>query len=199
MIESRKLQNFKTIFFGLVLVLSLTVLIISGAYWYFDNRGGAALRPHEIYEVMKASGAPVKEFTSVSGETVRVDDFKGKLLIINFWASWCPPCVDEIPSLVKLREKYQDKMHVIAVSSDLSMDDIVAFKKSFPDFGEPNFTIVWDQSKALIQAFGIAKLPETIVIGPNGLAIKKIVGTIDWMSEDAQAFMDQAIGQSKQQ
>ncbi len=174
---------------GTVGVLLLTWGLIAGYYWYSRTYEVGELKPHEIYDLMKHSGPPVDEMVTLDEHKIQLSSYKGKILIVNFWASWCAPCVDEIPSLTKLRDLFKDQIFVVAVSSDQAKEDITAFRKSFPAFGEPNIVIVWDEKKDFVRQFGIAKLPESIIYGKDGKAIKKIVGSIDWMSEDAQKFM----------
>ncbi len=191
-----KVNKWLGIVAGIAGVLVLTWVLISGYYWYANTFEVSELKPHEIYDQMKRDGPPVAEMTDLDGLDIKLSDYHGKILIVNFWASWCAPCVDEIPSLTKLRDLFKDQLFVVAVSSDQSREDIVAFRKSFPAFGEPNIWIVWDETKGLIKKFGIAKLPESVIFGKDGKAIKKIVGSIDWMSEEAQTFMRESLGQS---
>ncbi len=73
--------------------------------------------------------APDFKLVTINGDTVRLADFKGKVVVIDFWATWCPPCRQEIPGFVELKKKYHDKVEIIGISVDQSKDKVVDFYK----------------------------------------------------------------------
>ena len=110
-----------------------------------------------------------------------VSDYLGKVVLINFWATWCGPCVEELPSLNNLAKKYKDELVVLAIS-DESADTIKNFLMAFPDF-HSNF-ILANKSKQETQAiFSIKMLPETYILNKKGILMERIVGPQKWDSK----------------
>lgn len=127
---------------------------------------------------------PIGEFTDFNQKKFNFESFKGKTIIFNFWASWCAPCIEEVPSLIKLIK--EDKNIVIfAVSGDQSEEDIRAFLKSFPEFNKQPIYLIWNGAKPLMDSFGVDKLPESFIFDKNGKMVKKISGTINWHTPDS--------------
>jgi thiol-disulfide isomerase/thioredoxin len=113
---------------------------------------------------------------------------------VNFWASWCGPCIEEVPSLIKLLKTFPNELELIAISGDSNQADIDSFMKSFPEMKTlPNIHVVWDADKSLAQKYQIFRLPESFLLDKDLKLIKKISGTIDWHTEDAIAYIKQVI------
>jgi len=139
-------------------------------------------------ETMETKGVPA--FTAKTIDGVEVNSSQnGKLLIVNFWASWCEPCVAEISSLISLVKTFKGQISLIAISGDNSLEDIQAFLKSFPELKNENISIVWDESHSLMDKYGTDRLPESYVVGKDGKLVKKIVGSINWHTPDSEAFV----------
>ncbi|HPI39910.1 MAG TPA: TlpA disulfide reductase family protein [Pseudobdellovibrionaceae bacterium] len=134
---------------------------------------------------------PDFEGTDIQGRPFKSSNFKDQVVIINFWASWCAPCIEEIPSLIKLVNELDGKVQLIAISSDYSLEEIETFKKSFPGLNHKNITIYWDNDRSYMKRFNIFKLPESYILRKNSVIAKKISGTIDWHTENSiQYFKD---------
>jgi DsbE subfamily thiol:disulfide oxidoreductase len=104
---------------------------------------------------------------------------KGKVVLLNFWATWCPPCREEIPSLVMLQRKFADKgLAVVAVSVDKNADDVISFARQY----DLSFQILHDPDAAVSQEYGVYKYPETFLIDRNGIIRQHQIGAINWMS-----------------
>lgn len=165
----------------------LGVLLVSAGIWVALNRSRSVVTP------AAASAERLPEFSaqSLDGRTLKSSDYAGKLLIVNFWASWCGPCVEEVPSLVKLAKGMKDQLRILAISSDSSLEDINVFLKSFPEFQGPAIDVVFDggQNMALTKLFAVGRLPESFVFDGQGRMIRKVVGSIDWASEDAFSYL----------
>ncbi|MCB9072179.1 MAG: TlpA family protein disulfide reductase [Bdellovibrionaceae bacterium] len=110
---------------------------------------------------------------------------KGKFIIVNFWASWCEPCAEEFPSMLKLLSQFPDDIVIIALSHDTDKSDILTFGKAFNLMGVPNLVMLWDKNLSASQAFQVNKLPESYIFGRDGLLLRKVVGTRDWANADA--------------
>lgn len=115
---------------------------------------------------------------------------KDKIVIVNFWASWCEPCAQEFPSMVKLVEHYKDKIVILAPSHDSSLEDIETFAKAFNLDATKGLHLLWDKDLAAGKAFQVNKLPESYIFGKDGKLLRKVVGTRDWFNDDAKYFFD---------
>jgi cytochrome c biogenesis protein CcmG/thiol:disulfide interchange protein DsbE len=125
---------------------------------------------------MVGEAAPV--FTVQDADRrVALNELRGKVVVLNFWATWCPPCVDEMPSLVALQNRMGDKVVVLAVSVD---QDKAAYDKFLRDFQITNLLTVRDEQAKSNLMYGTTRFPETFIIDANGVLQRKIVGPIDW-------------------
>lgn len=135
------------------------------------------------------SPAPEISVTSiVDGSSLRLSDLKGKVVLLNFWATWCPPCREEIPSMMKLNSFMAGKpFQMVAVSIDEGGKAAVEayFKES--GFSLPTYL---DPSAASSKAYGITGVPESFIIDKQGVLVKKIVGGAAWNSPEVVAFLE---------
>jgi len=124
----------------------------------------------------KGIGAPAPDFTVQDGERkVTLDQFRGKVVVLNFWASWCPPCVQETPSLSQFAAAYAGKgVVVLGISVD---KDEKAYRNFLQKF-QPAFQIARDLT--IHEDYGTFMYPETYIIDANGRVLKKIVEVPDW-------------------
>jgi cytochrome c biogenesis protein CcmG, thiol:disulfide interchange protein DsbE len=123
-------------------------------------------------------GNPAPDFSITDSQhTVALSQFRGKPVLLNFWATWCPPCIEEMPSLVQLQRQMGDKVTILAVSEDA---DDGAYKQFVHDHGVDLLTIRDTQQKN--ELYGTFKFPETFVIDRNGNIVRKFIGATDWTS-----------------
>ena len=120
-----------------------------------------------------------------SGRTVALKDLRGKVVVLNFWATWCPPCVDELPSLVAMQARMKDKVTVFAVSMD---DDEEAYRQFLIDH-KVDLLTVRDPSRQSALLYGTVKYPESYVVDPNGVVRRKYVGPVDWTRPEVLEFL----------
>ena len=122
-----------------------------------------------------------------AGRTVSLHDFRGKVVVLNFWATWCPPCVDEMPSLVALQSKpeVKDRVQILAVSLD---QDESAYKKFLADYNISILTIR-DPSQESTRHYATTGFPETFIIDANGVLRRKFIGPIDWTKPEIIAYL----------
>jgi len=146
-------------------------------------------------DIKTAQKAPDFTFTDNAGKTHKASDFKGKIIILNFWASWCAPCIKEFPNLLTIAESYKDDTILIALSSDLDKSAITKFinkMKSTTDlnFDAPNIFIALDEDQKITAGtFSTFKLPETIIIDRNQTIRHKLIGA-DWDIKNLQEIIE---------
>ena len=123
--------------------------------------------------------APDLELESLDGGPIALADQRGRVVFVNFWATWCPPCRDEAPSLERLYAKLGDRgFEVLAVSIDAAGDRAAVdeFRIEF----ELSFPILLDPEQRAHTAFGVTGVPETYLIGPEGRLLERFIGPQDW-------------------
>lgn len=119
---------------------------------------------------------PELTMKTLDGRTLSSKALSGKVTLVNFWATWCPPCRDEIPDLIKLQERYKDQLLIIGVSSDEGSSEMVA---KFAAEHRMNYPIVMETPE-LTKAFpGIFALPTTFIVDPDLKMVKKHVGRLN--------------------
>ena len=118
--------------------------------------------------------------TNMQGEQVSLSQYRGKVVILNFWATWCPPCREEMPSMERLYQKYKDQgLVILAVSADENGKKAVSqFLQKTPY----SFPILLDSDNIAQNAYGVFRFPESFIIDRNGMVVKKIIGGRDWLS-----------------
>lgn len=135
--------------------------------------------------------APDFSLPAQDGRTVRSDELRGNVVLINFFASWCPPCKAEIPSMNELNTKLQKKgLRVVAVSSDRKKATLERFLKKVP----VNFTVLHDPENEVAPRYKVFALPTSYVIDRDGVLVKKIFGGYDWMSGESLEMFGQLLG-----
>lgn len=110
--------------------------------------------------------------------------------IINYWATWCPPCIAETPSLIRFVKSKNGKYHLFALSQDSSTKEVENFLKTFPDFKNIYSDIIWDDNKALARKLNVEKLPETFIYSLKKEKFLKISGSADWDSKEIENFIN---------
>lgn len=124
--------------------------------------------------------APDFQITTDGGKVLTRSDFGGKLLVLNFWATWCPPCVDEFPSLSEMAQDFQSKnIIVLGVSVDRNQQ---AYRQ-FVDRMRPGFQTALDSEASISANYGTFKYPETYIIDSNGKVRMKFIGPRDWADQ----------------
>lgn len=142
-----------------------------------DSGPAAATDEAPLIQLLK-DPVDVPAFTvrDIDGKTISLADLKGKVVLVNFWATWCPPCRAEIPDLVKLQDKYRDKLVIVGISED-EVDP--AQVKAFATEQKMNYPIVMATTE-LRQIFkGVAALPTTFVLDTDGKIQMRHVGMLD--------------------
>lgn len=127
--------------------------------------------------VQAGDTAPAFEVTTDSGQKVSLSNFGGKLLVLNFWATWCLPCVQEVPSLLEFAERMKAKGVVVL---GVSVDKNEQTYKSFLKRAGVSFVTTRDPEGNLSSSYGTFKYPETYVIDQQGNVLEKFIGPENW-------------------
>ncbi len=132
-------------------------------------------------------GTAAPDFTiQDSDRKVTLSELRGKVVVLNFWATWCPPCVEETPSLLQMSQKLRDKgVVVLGVSIDVDGD---AYHK-FLQERKIDFLTVRDPDEKTSNLYGSFKWPETYIIDRNGVVRRKFIGAVDWSSPEVVDFL----------
>lgn len=127
-------------------------------------------------------GNAAKQFTVQDSERkVSLDQFRGQVVVLNFWATWCPPCQEELPSLMSMQERMRGRgVVVLGVSIDV---DGNAYHSFLREHGV-NFLTVRDPEQKVAGLYGTSGWPESYIIDRQGILRRKIVGPIDWTQPD---------------
>lgn len=132
----------------------------------------------------KQSLPPIEEFSAPDfvlpgedGKTYRLGDYRGKVVVLNFWATWCPPCRYEMPAMERAWQKVKGKGVVfLAVNVGEDEDQIFQFLGDYP----VTFPILMDQKGEIVKRYPVVGLPTTYIISPNGRVTHRAVGTREW-------------------
>jgi len=132
-------------------------------------------------------GNPAPDFTVQDADRkVTLHDLRGKVVVLNFWATWCPPCVEEMPSLVRMQSNLKDRVVVLAVSVD---DDERSYR-TFLRKNNVDLLTVRDPQQKSNELYGTFKFPETYIIDRQGVVQRKFIGPVDWTRPDVVEYLN---------
>src|SRR5215467_3445297 len=121
-----------------------------------------------------------------SDRSITLSQYRGQVVVLNFWATWCPPCVEEMPSLVEMQRRMKAKgVTVVAVSVDV---DEGAYRQFLKDHNV-NLITVRDSGQKSNSLYGTFKFPETYIIDRNGVMRRKFIGAVEWTAPDVTEFL----------
>ena len=148
----------------------------SAAYTEQPINPGAGDDPKVLRFVKDPEIAPVLNARDITGAAVSTANWKGKVVIVNFWATWCPPCREEIPALIALQTKYKDRLQIIGISED---DDAPEKVAQFAQQKGMNYPIVMATTDIITAWGGVPALPTSFVVDPQGRVMTKHMGLKD--------------------
>jgi len=153
-------------------LIGLLAVLLAGCY--------SGSRPPHI-------GRNAPDFTvQDSDRKITLSELRGKVVVLNFWATWCAPCVEELPSLVNLQQKMRNKgITVLAVSVD---QDESLYRRFVQDHNV-NLLTVRDANQKSNNLYGTFKFPETYIIDRNGVMRRKFIGPVDWATPEVVDFL----------
>ena len=132
-------------------------------------------------------GSSAPDFTvQDSDHQITLSQFRGQVVVLNFWATWCPPCVEETPSLVRMTARMKDKgVVVLAVSID---EDNAAYHRFLKDYSV-NMITVRDEARKASNLYGTFGWPETYIVDRSGVIRRKFIGPVDWNSPEITDYL----------
>ncbi len=172
-------------------IVGLFVLLIASGLFAATRIFGDELFPVSVgtrapsFSAMTLDAAPAER---------TLDDYRGQVVLLNIWATWCAPCRIEMPSIEKLHQALgPDGLKIVAVSIDVAgQDDVVR------DFAKQlglTFTILHDPSDKIQKQYQATAVPETFIIGRDGVIRKKLIGAVDWNSAANRAVIEQLLSE----
>lgn len=138
------------------------------------------------------TGAEAPEFTALTmdGGTAALSDYRGKVVLVNVWATWCPPCKEEMPSMQRLYDSLDDPdFEILAVSVDAPLGEVDYAGHAGGDLGAfaeeygLTFPILHDPQGTIQQTYQTTGVPETFIVGRDGIIYRKVAGPTDWDAE----------------
>lgn len=153
-------------------VFALTLFSLFFAYFIFQTK-----QKTKKLETATNQMAPVVRFKMPNGEWSSSEEHKGKVLLINFWAFWCQPCLEEMPSLRLIEEKFRSKgLEIFAIHADEPNYDAL---KRLPVKTYPK-NLIYDFSKDSLEEYGVSQLPYSVLIDREGKLVKTFLGSYPW-------------------
>lgn len=138
--------------------------------------------PRVDYGVKVSVAASDFSLPTLRGNYVKLSDYRGKVIFLNFWATWCPPCREEMPSMEALYQRLKGRdFEMLAVSIDRKGKEVVG---PFVEKYGLTFPVLLDPENKTYNLYGLRGIPETFIIDKNGVIVYKVIGAQDWMKKD---------------
>ena len=158
------------------------LLAVIVALAIFETGRHLAHRTSGIPSPPPSVAAPDLSMTDLEGNHINTGDYRGKLLLVNFWAAWCVPCAEEIPQFMKLQEKYQTKLQVIGISIDDKESELRSFYKNH----KMNYPVIRGNQRIADGYGGVPGLPTTYIIDQEEHIRGRLVGATDFQKLEQQ-------------
>jgi thiol-disulfide isomerase/thioredoxin len=185
----------------IVIILLASVLLISSGIFAivaFDNDPLTETGPgsNSLEALMADIGVGPHPFNndplearllSTAGHGVGLDDFRGKIVFLNFWTTWCPTCITEMPSMEKLHQRLVDKNFAMVT---VNIKESASQVKNFFDKYKLTFTALLDTTGEVSTDFGIRSIPTTFILDKSGQIIGRITGPREWDSKESVALFE---------
>ena len=170
-------------------VLIGAIGLISLYFIFFENKRPAPrLEPGgKVGEI-----APDFELATLEGNSVKLSHYRGKVVFLNIWATWCPPCREEMPSMEALYQRLKGRQfEMLAVSIDAKGEEVVG---PFAAKYGLTFPMLLDPDNETHRLYGLTGVPETFIVDKSGVVIHKIIGPQNWMRKEWLDYFDRIIG-----
>jgi peroxiredoxin len=177
-----------------VLELSAGLVLLGGAigvaaYWGRPGPAGRA-DAFPVSRPAETIAAPELELSDLTGRPIRLRDFRGRVVLLNFWATWCAPCREEMPALETLAQELGPQgLAVVGVNAKESRSKVEAFVREHG----LRFPILLDPDGRAVEAYQVFGLPATFVVDRRGTLVGTVLGIRDWTGPDARAYLRQLL------
>ena len=153
-------------------LFSVALAAAAGSVWADDP-----LTAMKIARVPPGTSAAPFDLSSLDGPSVRLADMKGKVILVNFWATWCGPCKDEMPAFERLRRKLDpERFALLTITTDLQREGIKQFLTNL----QVQLPVLFDEQQDVSQAYLVRALPTTVLIDGRGALVGRAVGPREW-------------------
>lgn len=167
----------------------LLSLLLLAAAPVAAGQGHHSLQPFSVQALKEARRAAEFSLTDVDGRKRTLSEFKGKVLIIHFWASWCEPCKMEFPALSKLASDFGPRgLSVIGVAED-SRERVQEFLKE----NRAHFPVLIDQYGSAMREYRVSLIPVSVIVGKDGQVIGILMGPRDYASAEAREYFEKLL------
>ena len=156
-------------------LFSIAILLLGAAWIWLSQAGPEITTGGRIPAPKEGFLAPEIALETSSGELIRLSDFRGKPVLVNFWASWCPPCRSEMPAIQRVYTDRKDEDFVVLAVNATNQDNLAA-ALSFVEQNELTFPILLDQGGEASRAYQLRSLPTSFFIDPEGMIREVVIG-----------------------
>ena len=163
-------------FFIDIIAIAVLALLIIGGVWFSLKKEN---EPERLKQLNKMRQGDFQfSFIDLKKKERNLIQYHGKVVLVNIWATWCSPCIEELPSLLLMAQKFQKKLVVIAVSEE----SIKVIQDFFSQWPQPSQNFILSTSLDIQKAFSPQALPESYLLDKKGRLVLKIAGSRDWNS-----------------
>lgn len=173
-----------------IIILAAFLILMVGATILYDNLSGdydpsqLKEQDHEQKDEQTEEKLPMVDFTvyDADGNEVNLFDYAGKPIVVNFWASWCNPCLGELPAFEKAYEKYNGQVNFLMVNLTDGQRDTVEKVSDFVSKKEFKFPVFYDTDMNAAATYGVSSIPATLFIDENGYIVAGVTGAMNVVS-----------------
>jgi peroxiredoxin len=172
--------------------MRIELVAVHALVWAGFFAGGTAWARDPVFRAMEvahadpASEAPGFSLVTPEGTTIRLEQFRGRIVLLNFWTTWCPPCRVEMPSMERLHREFMSQgLVVLAVDIRESPKQVARFMKEF----RLSFPPLLDTDGEVAARYRVQGIPTTVLIDRGGRIVGTVVGPREWSSPEAQAVI----------